>query len=43
MDVMGWSQAAMTTRYQHVTLELTTRSIANQVSELFWKRRLCHG
>jgi integrase len=35
MDVMGWSQVAMTTRYQHVTPELT-RSIANQVGELFW-------
>jgi integrase len=35
MDVMGWSQASMTTRYQHVTPELT-RSIANQVGELFW-------
>lgn len=35
MDVMGWSQASMTTRYQHITPELTL-SIANQVGELFW-------
>jgi integrase len=34
MDVMGWSRAAMTTRYQHVTSELT-RSITNQVGDLF--------
>jgi integrase len=38
MDVMGWSQASMTTRYQHITTELTL-SIANQVGELFWDRQ----
>ena len=35
MDVMGWSQASMTARYQDVTPELT-RSIAIQVGQLFW-------
>jgi integrase len=33
MEVMGWSQASMTTRYQHVTPELT-RCIANKVGDL---------
>jgi integrase len=35
MDVVGWSQASMTTRHQHMTSELA-RSIAHQVGELFW-------
>lgn len=35
MDMMGWSQASMTTRYQHITTELTT-SIAKQVGDLYW-------
>ena len=35
MDVMGWSHTAMTTRYQHMTPELTL-SIANQVGDLCW-------
>lgn len=35
MDIMGWSHASMTTRYQHITTELTL-SIAHQVGELFW-------
>lgn len=35
MDVMGWSQASMTKRYQHMTPQLTT-SIADQVGELLW-------
>lgn len=34
-DIMGWSQASMTTRYQHVTPELTL-TIATQLGELFW-------
>ncbi len=34
MDMMGWSQASMTTRYQHITTELTT-SIAKQVGDLY--------
>jgi integrase len=36
MEVMGWSQMAMTTRYQHLAPELAT-SIAGQVAELLWK------
>ncbi len=35
MDVMGWSQITMTTRYQHITSELTV-SIADQVGEHYW-------
>lgn len=35
MDVMGWSEASMTKRYQHVTPEVTS-SIAERVGELFW-------
>ncbi|WP_037076458.1 tyrosine-type recombinase/integrase [Pseudonocardia spinosispora] len=35
MDVMGWSQIAMTTRYQHITSELTV-SIADQVGGHYW-------
>ena len=35
MDVMGWSNVALTTRYQHITPELTT-SIANQIGDLLW-------
>ena len=35
MDVMGWSNLALTTRYQHITPELTT-SIANQMGGLLW-------
>lgn len=42
MDVMGWSQASMTTRYQHITTELTI-SIANQVGELFWAAEVPDG
>jgi integrase len=36
MDVMGWSQASMTTRYQHVPVEVLT-DIASQVAGLLWK------
>ncbi len=35
MDVMGWSQVTMTTRYQHITTELTA-AIADQLGGLFW-------
>lgn len=35
MDVMGWSEASMATRYQHITAELTG-AIADQVGELYW-------
>jgi integrase len=35
MDIMGWSQTSMTTRYQHITPELTL-TIANRVGDLFW-------
>jgi integrase len=36
MEVMGWSQMAMTTRYQHLAPELA-RGIADQVAGLLWK------
>ena len=36
MDVMGWSQASMTTRYQHVPAEVV-KSIADQVGSLLWE------
>ena len=35
MDVMGWSNASMTGRYQHVPAEVLT-GIANQVGGLLW-------
>jgi hypothetical protein len=35
MDTMGWSQASMTSRYQHVPPEVLA-SIANQVRGLLW-------
>jgi integrase len=35
MDVMGWSQASMTSRYQHVPNELR-RGIADQLGGLLW-------
>ena len=47
MDVMGWSQASMTIRYQHITPELT-RSIAKpgrravlvgRVMRILWRPR----
>jgi len=38
MDVMGWSQASMATRYQHVPIEVLTR-IAGQVGGLRWGGR----
>lgn len=37
MDVMGWSQASMASRYQHVPKEVL-RGIAEQVEGLLWKR-----
>ncbi|MCO8274773.1 site-specific integrase [Actinoplanes sp. TRM 88003] len=36
MEVMGWSQMAMTTRYQHLAPELVN-GIAEQVAGLLWK------
>jgi integrase len=36
MDVMGWSQASMATRYQHVPTEVLT-GIADQVGGLLWE------
>jgi len=36
MDVMGWSQASMASRYQHVPAEVLT-GIAQQVGGLLWK------
>ena len=36
MEVMGWSQMAMTTRYQHLAPELI-EGIAEQVAGLLWK------
>ncbi|HEY9411437.1 MAG TPA: site-specific integrase [Jiangellaceae bacterium] len=35
MDVMGWSQASMATRYQHVPAEVL-RGIADQMGGLLW-------
>jgi integrase len=35
MDVMGWSQASMATRYQHVPIEVLN-GIAKQVEGLLW-------
>ncbi|WP_231925927.1 tyrosine-type recombinase/integrase [Micromonospora echinofusca] len=35
MEVMGWSQMAMTTRYQHLAPEITA-GIAEQVAGLLW-------
>lgn len=36
MEVMGWSQVAMTARYQHIPSSLVT-SIADQMGGLLWK------
>jgi integrase len=35
MGLMGWSNNAMTMRYQHLTPDLR-RDIAHQVDELLW-------
>jgi integrase len=35
MQVMGWSHAAMTTRYQHVPDEVL-HGIAEQLAKLLW-------
>jgi integrase len=35
MDVMGWSNASMAGRYQHVPIEVIT-GIAGQVGGLLW-------
>ena len=36
MEIMGWSQMSMTTRYQHSTTELVA-GIAKQVGGLLWE------
>jgi hypothetical protein len=36
MEVMGWSQMSITTRYQHVTAELVA-GFAQQVEGLLWR------
>jgi integrase len=36
MEIMGWSQMSMTTRYQHSTAELVA-GIAQQVGGLLWE------
>ncbi|MFL6054987.1 MAG: tyrosine-type recombinase/integrase [Actinoallomurus sp.] len=36
MNVMGWSQVNMTSRYQHVPAEVLT-GIAHQVGGLLWE------
>jgi integrase len=38
MGLMGWSNNAMTTRYQHLTPDLR-HDIARQVDELLWRPR----
>ena len=38
MDIMGWSQVSMTSRYQHMTPDLTI-SIADQVGSVFWDEK----
>ncbi len=38
MGLMGWSNNAMTTRYQHLTPDLR-RDIADQVNGLLWEVR----
>lgn len=38
MEVMGWSQVSMTTRYQHIPSELVT-GIAKQVGEHLWEEK----
>ena len=35
MEIMGWSQVSMTTRYQHSTAEFVA-GIASQVDGLLW-------
>jgi hypothetical protein len=35
MEIMGWSQMAMTARYQHLVPELAA-DIAKQVTGLLW-------
>jgi integrase len=35
MDVMGWSQVSMTSRYQHVPTEVLS-DIAAAVGQLLW-------
>jgi hypothetical protein len=37
MDLMGWSQTAMTLRYQHVSGQVR-RDVAKQVGGLLWTR-----
>jgi hypothetical protein len=42
MDVMGWSQASMATRYQHVPVEVLN-GIAGQLGGLLWERPNVQG
>lgn len=42
MDVMGWSNASMTGRYQHVPAEVLT-GIAEQVEALLWTTKNASG
>ncbi|UQX88955.1 tyrosine-type recombinase/integrase [Jatrophihabitans telluris] len=35
MDLMGWSQISMTTRYQHVVMDLR-RAAAERMSDALW-------
>lgn len=35
MEVMGWSHISLTTRYQHMTSDLTV-TIADQIGDLYW-------
>ncbi len=35
MGLMGWSQSAMTVRYQHLTLAIR-RDVAGQIGDLLW-------
>jgi len=42
MDVMGWAQASMASRYQHVPVEVL-KGIAGQVGSFLWNDRNCEG
>ena len=42
MAIMGWSSAAMATRYQHV-LDCIRKDVAKQVGGLLWKTKLVRG
>jgi integrase len=42
MGLMGWSQSAMTVRYQHLTAAIR-RDVAGQVGNLLWSAEGLHG